>query len=314
MNFIAKKFLIGASIVLTTFAPSNAAQAQETATPTELAAVAQSAAPMVDADPALWVVKDKDTTIYLFGTVHILKPNLTWFDEGVKTAFDSSDRLVLELVEPPQAESQAAFMALAMDKTGKGLRTKMTEADRTAYEAALTKLGMPPAALDPFDPWAAAVSLQLISVMKQGFDPKSGAESVLTSAAKVANKPIVGVETLGYQLGIFDKLPEEQQLRFLASSVKEMDNSQAMMTALIDSWAKPEPEVLATLMNEGINDPALYYSLLTKRNANWAKWINAQMTKPGTTFMAVGAGHLSGVTSVPAMLKAYGRTVERVAY
>ena len=64
-----------------------------------------------DADPALWVVKDKDTTIYLFGTIHVLKPGLTWFDEAVKKAFDASSEVKLELIMPDAADMQKLVMA-----------------------------------------------------------------------------------------------------------------------------------------------------------------------------------------------------------
>jgi hypothetical protein len=267
-----------------------------------------------DVDPALWVVKDEDTTIYLFGTVHILKPGLSWFDEGVKTAFDASDRLVLEMVEPPAAETQALFSKLAIDTSGKTLRSKMTDSDRPIYEAALGKIGLPAEALDPLDPWAAAVTISVVAMQKQGFDINSGAEKQLTAAAKAVSKPIGGVETIEYQLGIFDNMPESEQVRFLIESAKVIDNSEQMMDRMVALWGTPDPEGLGRLMNEGLSSRALYDALLTRRNANWAKWIDEQMEKPGTTFMAVGAGHLAGPTSVQALLPAYGLSAERVAY
>jgi uncharacterized protein len=267
-----------------------------------------------DADPALWVVKDEDTTIYLFGTVHILKPGLSWFDEGVKAAFDKSDRLVLELVEPPAAETQALFMKLAMDQTGKTLRSKMTDADRAIYEGAITKIGLPAEALDPFDPWAAAVTMSVLAMQKKGFDPNSGAEKQLTAAAKASNKPISGVETMEFQLGVFDSMSEAEQIKFLIEGAKVIDDMESSMDKMVNLWAAPDPEGLAVLMNEGMTSPAIYDALLTKRNANWARWISNELKKPGTTFMAVGAGHLSGATSVPALLPAYGLTATRVAY
>src|ERR1700760_663528 len=95
MKFLRR--LIAAPAIL--LAPPSIAQTAPAPAPTAPAPVAAPAA-TVDADPALWVVKDKDTTIYLFGTVHVLKPGLSWFDEGVKKAFDSSDELVLEIVQP----------------------------------------------------------------------------------------------------------------------------------------------------------------------------------------------------------------------
>jgi uncharacterized protein YbaP (TraB family) len=267
-----------------------------------------------DVDPALWVVKDEDTTIYLFGTVHILKPGMSWFDDGVKTAFDASDRLVLELVEPSAAESQALFGKLAMDKSGKTLRSKMTDADRVVYEGAMKKIGIPAGGLDPFDPWAAAVTLQVVAMTQKGFDVSSGAEKQLTAAAKAAKKPIEGVETMEFQLGVFDALSDEAQVKFLIETAKDIDEIDSSMDRLVELWAAPDPEGLAVAMNEGLIDPVLYTALLTNRNANWAKWVDAQMEKPGTTFMAVGAGHLSGPTSLPVLLSAYGLTAQRVAY
>ena len=272
-------------------------------------------APLIkDVDPALWVVKDEDTTIYLFGTVHILKPGLGWFDDGVKEAFDKSDRLVLEMVEPPQAETQALFMKLALDQNGKTLRSKMTDSDRAIYEGALKKIGLPVEGLDPFDPWAAAVTMQVLAMQKLGFDVNSGAEKQLTAAAKASRKPIEGVETMEFQLGVFDSMAEAEQIKFLIEGAKVVDDAGATMDRMVSLWAAPDPEGLAALMNEGMSSRVIYDALLTRRNATWARWISEELKKPGTTFMAVGAGHLSGTTSVPALLPAYGLTAQRVAY
>ncbi|WP_430446615.1 TraB/GumN family protein [Sphingorhabdus contaminans] len=289
--------------------------------PTEAPAAVQALDPVKaappaikDVDPALWVVKDEDTTIYLFGTVHILKPNLGWFDDGVKQAFEGSDKLVLEMVEPSAAESQALFGKLAIDKSGKTLRSKMSDADRAVYEKAMAKAGLPAEALDPFDPWAAAVTLSVISMQKQGFDINSGVEKQLTAAANATKKPIAGVETMEFQLGVFDSMPENEQIRFLIETAKVVESSSNMMDKMVELWGAPDPDGLGQLMNEGLTSRALYDALLTRRNANWAKWIKAEMDKPGTTFMAVGAGHLSGPTSVQNLLQAYGLSAVRVAY
>ena len=290
-------------------APTEAPAAVEALDPVKVAAPA-----MKDVDPALWVVKDEDTTIYLFGTVHILKPGLSWFDDAVKEAFEKSDRLVLEMVEPTAAESQALFGKLAIDQSGKTLRSKMSDADRPVYEAAMGKIGMPAEALDPFDPWAAAVTLSVVSMQKQGFDINSGAEKQLTAAANAAKKPIGGVETMEFQLGVFDTMPESEQIRFLIETAKLIDSSSQMMDQMVELWGKPDPDGLGRLMNEGLTSRTLYDALLTRRNANWAKWIKAELDKPGTTFMAVGAGHLAGPTSVQALLPAYGLSAERVVY
>jgi uncharacterized protein YbaP (TraB family) len=308
MRITLKSLLAATATCALAWAAPVAAQSAPTEAPV-------TAAPAVkDVDPALWVIKDADTTIYLFGSVHILKPGLGWFDDGVKTAFDSSDQLVLELVEPPAAEAQALFGKLAMDQQGKTLRSKMNDTDRAVYDAAMGKLGIPAPAFDPFEPWAAGITMSVLAMQKAGFDPNSGVEKQLTAAAKVNNKPIAGLETMEFQLGIFDTLPEADQIAFLVETAKMIDDTNTMMDKMVNMWGSADTESLAQLMNEGMTSRTLYDALLTKRNANWAKWISAQMKKPGVTFMAVGAGHLAGTTSVQTLLPAYGLTATRVAY
>ncbi|RYY35113.1 MAG: TraB/GumN family protein, partial [Sphingomonadales bacterium] len=143
-----------------------------------------------DADPAIWVVKDADTTIYLFGTVHVLKPGLSWFDEGVKAAFDKSDEVVLEMVEPPLAEMQALMLKTGVSFTGPTLSEKLPEANRATLATAATDLGMPAAGLDRFEPWLGALMASLAPLAKAGYDPESGAERTISAAAKAANKPV----------------------------------------------------------------------------------------------------------------------------
>jgi len=311
------KGLLAASVTLALLtAPPAFAQNPATEAPASVEALdpVKAPPPLTDVDPALWVVKDADTTIYLFGTVHILKPGLGWFDDGIKEAFDKSDRLILELVEPPAAEAQALFGKLAIDQQGKTLRSKLSEDDRAIYETAMSKIGLPAAALDPFDPWAGAITLSLLAIQKSGFDANSGVEKQLSAAAKIGNKPIEGLETMEFQLGLFDTLPEAEQIKFLIETAKLIDDAGSTMDKMVALWAAPDPDGLGQLMNEGLTSRMLYDALLTKRNANWAKWISIQMEKPGVSFIAVGAGHLAGPTSVQMLLPAYGLTASRVAY
>jgi uncharacterized protein YbaP (TraB family) len=305
----ANRFALTAAMALTA---SLAVANEPKANVSQATEAPKAATKMVKANPALWVVKDADTTIYLFGTIHVLKPGMTWFEGPVRNAFAKSDSLVLELVTPPVNEVQEAYSRLAINTTGKTARSKMTAEERTKYETALKKMELDPASLDPFEPWATAITMQLLSATKLGFNPDDGAESTLTSAAKASNKPIIGLETMEFQLGTLDQIPEDKQIRFLMDTVNELDNVKGGMDDLLAKWAKPDPDGLARIMNESMTDPYIFDALLTKRNANWAKWIARRMDEPGTVFLAVGAGHLSGKTSVPVMLKGYGIKTKRV--
>ena len=269
-----------------------------------------------DADPALWVVKDDDTTIYLFGTVHVLKPGLSWFDEAVKTAFDKSDEMMLELVMPEdQAAVAKTMMPLAMDTTGKTIPSRLTADELKAYQAAMVSVGVPANAFDGFEPWFPAMTLSVLPLTKLGYDPEQGAEKLLTKFAKAGGKPIAGLETLEEQLGFFDKLPETQQVAFLNSVVKDMDKLGPMLDKMVVLWANGDPDGLAVAMNESMAaTPELAQMLLYDRNARWADQIKTRMDKPGTVFIAVGAGHLAGEKSVQDYLKTHGLTATRVEY
>jgi uncharacterized protein YbaP (TraB family) len=268
----------------------------------------------VDADPALWVVRDADTTIYLFGTVHVLKPGLSWFDEAVRDAFDSSDSLVLEVADGGSPDSMAALITLGTATDGKMLRDRMSAEARARYEAAMTARGLDPAMFDRFDPWMAAINLTVIQVLAEGYDPQSGAEKGLEGAAKAAGKPIAGLETARQQLGFFDSLPMESQLRFLDDTVSQSAAVGATMEAMVAAWGKGDTAALEALLNAGFTDPAVHKVLLTDRNARWSGWIEERLEKPGTVFMAVGAGHLAGAGSVQEALAARGIAVKRIDY
>lgn len=281
-------------------------------------ALAQTPAPApapapVQADPALWVVKDADTTIYLFGSVHVLKPDIVWFDDEVKAAFNKADTLVLEMVQPDQAEMMGLVTKLGIDPDGPPLSEKLAEKPRAAYVAAMTANGLPWQALEGFEPWMAGITLAVAPLGKLGYVEDAGVEKVLTKAAQAAGKPIVGLETADQQLGYFDTLPEPQQIAFLNATVAELPKMESEFGTLVDNWAKGETETLGEQMNASLEaTPELAQILLFNRNANWAKWIKTRLDTPGTVFVAVGAGHLAGPKDVQDQLKALGIETARV--
>lgn len=268
-----------------------------------------------DADPALWVVRDSDTTVYLFGTIHVLKPGLTWFDEAVRQAFDRSGEVVLELVMPEPAAMQALVTARGVTAEGPTLTEQLPEGKRAAYIKALTDQGLPATAFDRMRPWFAATNLSLLPLMKLGYDPANGPETVIADAAKAAGKPVSGLETAEQQIGYFAGLSEPAQVQFLTSTVDEVPKVGETMATMVADWADGKPDALAKQMNDSLKDsPEVAKVLLTDRNARWAEWVKARLARPGTVFVAVGAGHLAGAQSVLAVLERGGVKVRRVRY
>lgn len=271
--------------------------------------------PARDADPALWVVRDADTTIYLFGTVHLMKPGLTWFDEGVRKAFDASGELVLELVMPPEDQVQALIAELGTAKSGPPLPAQLPPPVADKLHAELSRLGMSADALDRNEPWLAAVTLSVLPLRQLGYDDKDGAEQVLSAAAKAAGKPTRGLETARQQFGYFDKLSMPAQRQLLATTLDDLPRMGAEIDAMVKDWSAGDADALAKLLNADLDrTPELKQALLVTRNRNWANWIARRMQQPGTVFVAVGAGHLAGSDSVQAELAKRGLKVERVRY
>lgn len=291
--------------------PETTASAGSAAVP-----AAESPPPVMpdDADPALWLIKDEDTIIYLFGTVHILKPGMSWFDEAVRDSFDASDELVVEMIKPDPSVMMKIVRELGIDKTGVSLRDKLTAEDRAEYEAALTGLQVPVAAFDPLDPWFASVSLSLIPLTRNGYDTSQGVEDELLAQAAAREIKITGLETPEQQLGFFDNLPEEIQIRFLNFTVDTIDEATEGMELMVTQWANANVDALGELMNAGLEDKIIYDTLLTNRNANWAEWVDQRMQQPGTVFLAVGAGHLAGESSLQTMLAKKGHIAKRIEY
>lgn len=263
--------------------------------------------------PALWKVSDEDTTIYLFGTVHVLPRDLIWYDAEIDAALKASDTVVTEIRMDPASEAKMSQMAQkrGVSTDGTSLRSLLDAEQKLAFESALASIGAPPNAFDPLKPWLAGLTLTMVPLMQQGYDPNSGVEKVILS--KAGDRTQDALETAEFQIGIFDGFPEDTQVSFLMEAVEAMPEVKSTLDAMIAQWAMGDPDALAKTMNADLTDEALADALLYSRNADWAQWIEERLeTTPGTVFMAVGAGHLAGDKSVQTLLAQRDIESERV--
>jgi uncharacterized protein YbaP (TraB family) len=262
--------------------------------------------------PALWKVSDADTTIYLFGTIHALPKGLDWYQGDLARAFESSDTLVTEILDRTPEQMRPIVLAKASLPEGQSLRGLMTPKERAAYEKTLATNALPAAALDRFQPWYAAVALATIPILSSGYDPANGVDAQLGAKAAVAHRTHDALETPEFQLGLFASLPMPVQKRYLREVVKNLPAVKTELASIIRAWEVGNAGKLARLMNSGEDDPAMMQTLLIDRNKTWAQWVKARMEKPGTVFVAVGAGHLAGPGSVQDQLAGLGFKAERV--
>lgn len=264
--------------------------------------------------PALWKVADRDTTIYLFGTVHALPKDVPWMRGAIGPALERADTFVSE-VDLTNADPSALARVVAEKAIlpeGETLRGLLDPDQRAAYEAALAKLGLQAAAFDRYEPWFATLQLVVQSLSKGGVLKDNGVETTLS--AQVGNgKAREALETAEFQLSIFDELPQDAQIDYLMKVVEGNADIRAALDAMLAEWMAGDAEGLAKLLNEDFeSDKALLEKLLYQRNRNWAGWIADRLDTPGTVFVAVGAGHLAGKGSVQDALKARGIRSVRV--
>ena len=249
--------------------------------------------------PALWKVSDEDTTVYLFGTIHILPQETEWMTPMIANALSSSDVMVTEVLmaEMGDAAMQQKMMQVGMLPAGQTLRGLLTADQKALYEGALQKLGLPPAAFDQMKPWMAAMTLSILPLIQQGYDPESGVEKMLEAQAGDIDR--AALETVDYQISVFDGMPQDAQIEYLVETAEQADDIKAVIDSMIAEWVVGDADGLAEIMNEGLDgDSVLAERLLYTRNGNWAEWIDERLDQPGTVFVAVGAGHLAGSNSV----------------
>jgi uncharacterized protein YbaP (TraB family) len=318
------KLLLAAVLALTGTAAlaqddsSAPAAAPVAATPPPSIAVAPpapAAAPLRDANPALWVVRDADTTIYLFGTFHLLDGR-PWFNDEVKAAFDASGELVMEAILPEdQMTLVPLIMRYAVDQSGRPLSSRLTAAENEALTRAIAPIGIPAAAIDRFEPWFASMMLSVTAAQRAGLDAANGPETVLTRAAAARRMPVGELEGFEWQIRLFDNMPEPLQLAALRASLREVNADAGELAAMLDSWSSGDVEAVARGLDEMDSGPPIMRRImLTNRNAAWARWIHDRLARPGTVFIAVGAAHLAGRDSVQAVLAAHGISSERVPH
>jgi uncharacterized protein YbaP (TraB family) len=272
-------------------------------------------APLPDADPAIWVVRDKDTTVYLFGTVHALDGKQDWLNDEVKSAFDVSNELILEVITPDDpTELMPLLSKYAIDPSGKTLTSKLAPKYQAALAAALKRHNLKPHHLDLYRPFFASIMLSSLDFNQAGFTAEAGAEAVLRKQAAAQGKRIDAVETMDRQMSFFAALDEPKQIALLQQTLDEgggkINND---ISRLVAAWARGDADrVAAELRAADTDSPELYRLLLVDRNREWADWIDRRMDRPGTVFMAVGAGHLAGPDSVQRFLKQRGIKSKRL--
>ena len=298
-----------------TAAPASAAPVAKISSNKEAPAPAPEAEPR----PALWLLADDDTKIYMFGTIHVLPPGFRWRSAALDKAVGESAELVVETYEAPGTEARPEATAAGFfAKQAVPLLQRVPKKKRKPLKAAIEASGLPMPMLDRMHSWAAAMTLGIAQMLSEyGVDDPDdapGVEDVLEETFRGAGKPILSVEDGNAVLASMSALPEAVQTQLLLEAIapaKGGDRSGPESGVGEAEWVAGRSEALDLELEQAF-PPALFDVLVRRRNAAWTLWLEERLKKPGTLLFAVGAGHLAGRESVQAMLAKRGLKVKRI--
>jgi hypothetical protein len=265
------------------------------------------------AQPPVWVVRDKDSELVLFGSVHVLPPGLDWQPPALKRAIAKADDIWFELPVAPGEEVTTAQLAtqLGVLPPDKSLFKLLPSADSERLARVAQAYDTSPVLLDRLQPWLAEVALAGAAYRRAGAETSQGVEQALAAEAP-ANAERRAFETPEEQLKMFAEAPMAEQIASLSETLREMEDKPDEFATLVRAWSNAdlaglEREALAPLRRAS---PELFRRVVTDRNERWVKALDARLRGKGHTVVVVGVGHLIGPGGVPARLRALGYSVQ----
>ena len=265
----------------------------------------------------LWAVEGQQNTVYLLGSVHLLRDaDQLGLPGAAEAAYADAERLVMEIdLDDPAVASPVAMISemqrSALLPAGSTLR-EVLGSDHAAIATQAAHAGLDLAMLDGFAPWFVATLLLQAELAGRGFRPELGVEQRIAERALRDGKPIEGLETPAEQFAVLARLPLPLQKRFLQMTLEETGTIDADLERMLEAWRTGNAEALAELLSDGYEEfPELYGPLTEQRNRAWVEEIGALLDDADDYLVVVGALHLVGRDSVVDLLRRRGYEVTR---
>src|SRR5580698_1859276 len=258
---------------------------------------------------ALWELHGKHNTVYLMGSIHVLRPSDYPLAPAMLKAYGDAKALFMEidLSEIDSPRMQIELLASARLPEGKTLPSIMGKQRYERAGALAREVGVDISIFDAFAPWFVAEAISQLQLQQLGFQPKAGVEMFFLDKARADGKSVAGLETIHDQIALFDALSMDSQADYLISSLEEAHDLPKEVGAMVRAWAAGNTQWFADQLKAEIGrDPALYQSVLVARNRKWVPKIEALLNDDRNYLVIVGTGHLVGQGSVIDLLKKDG--------
>ena len=264
---------------------------------------------------SMWRIDGASNSIYLLGSIHMLREQDHPIPSVIYEAYAEAEALIMELdldeIDPVADQALATELGLIQD--GRVLRDLMGPALYAEAEALAEALQIPLKLLEKSEPWYAAINVELMMLMRIGFNPMHGVEFHLSEFAKRDNKEIFGLETTRQQLELLDKLSPEVQRDMLIQTLSESMQLAEVMDEMVDAWRNGDIEFLENSLLADMQElEELHETIVVNRNRNWAEKIQELLSEEDDYLFVVGALHLVGEEGVPQLLSRRGHKVTQL--
>jgi len=255
-------------------------------------------------------------TVYMLGSIHLLTADAYPLAGPVEDAYADAERVFFEVNLDSLQARAAEIMPMALWRDGKTLRGEIPAdlyAQVEALAARYAAMGINMTVLDRFEPWMVAMMFSQLEWARTGLEARHGVDMHFEARAQQDGKPLGSLESVDFQMGLMDGLTPEEQVEMLRQTVDDLPRSGEMMGAMVQAWRAGDTAAMDSLMNGSMGRyPELYARMLTDRNAAWVPQIEQLLDGSEDVLVVVGAGHLVGESSVVAMLRERGHTVEQL--
>ena len=258
---------------------------------------------------SLWELHGKHNTVYLLGSIHVLRLSDYPLAPAVLEAYGSAKSVLMEvnMEEISSEQVQAEMLASAFLPDGKTLPDILGQQRYERAAVLAHEVGVELTMFDQFAPWFAAEAISQLQLAQLGFQPEAGVEMYFLERARGDGKSVAGLETVHDQISIFQNMPPDTQAEYLASSLEQAHDLPKEVDSMVRAWQHGDMQWFENqLQTEFKQDPRLFQSVLGARNRKWVPKIEALLNDDKNYLVIVGTGHLVGVGSVIDLLKKDG--------
>lgn len=257
--------------------------------------------------------------VWLFGTIHVGRPDWYPLPREVMTAFGTARRLVLETDLRDTAAVATAVARHALYPDGEQLDAHVSVQTYALLRDTAARLHVPITALSAMRPFAVATLLSELALQQDGYRADLGVDQMLLRLASDAGKPVEGIESPEFQMQLFSRLGGNEQEAMLREQLEGMRDGSAQreMQTMVNAWAHADSLAIEGLLaREAAKGTAtaawMRDVLIDARNARMAQAVQALLPRPGPTFVAVGMAHLAGKNGIPQLLAQRGLHVKKI--